>query len=55
MIELKVMLATILRNFEVSTPDRMQDLKFVIEPTIKPSRPIRFVLTKRKILKPDIK
>ncbi|CAL8085215.1 unnamed protein product [Orchesella dallaii] len=48
MIELKVMLATILRDFEVKTVDTKEDLKFVIDPTIKPSRPIRFMLKKRE-------
>ncbi|CAL8085352.1 unnamed protein product [Orchesella dallaii] len=49
MIELKVMLATILRNFEVGTPDTKEDVQIVLEGTMKPSKPIRFNLTKRKV------
>ncbi|CAL8085382.1 unnamed protein product [Orchesella dallaii] len=48
MIELKVMLATILRKFEVRTLDRKEDVKLVVEGSIRPAAPIRFVLEKRK-------
>ncbi|ODM87829.1 Cytochrome P450 4g1 [Orchesella cincta] len=48
MIELQIMLATILRNFEVKTPDKIEDIKLVVEGSIRPATPIRFTLTKRK-------
>ncbi|ODM97596.1 Cytochrome P450 4C1 [Orchesella cincta] len=47
LLELKVMVSTILRNFEVSTPDRREDVKAVIEGIVKPAKPIRFTFKKR--------
>ncbi|CAL8085165.1 unnamed protein product [Orchesella dallaii] len=47
MLELKVILATILRNFEVHTPDKIEDVEFTVNSTIKTINPIRFSLTRR--------
>ncbi|ODM93736.1 Cytochrome P450 4C1 [Orchesella cincta] len=48
-LELKIMIATILRNFEVRTPERREDVKLVVVGITKPSKPIRFILTRRNI------
>ncbi|CAL8130865.1 unnamed protein product [Orchesella dallaii] len=47
MIEVKVVLATILRNFVVSTPDTMDDVKLVVDGAVNPAAPMRFNLSKR--------
>ncbi|ODM98334.1 Cytochrome P450 4C1 [Orchesella cincta] len=49
MMELKTIVAIVLRNFEVGTPDTMEELQFVANPTTKPSRPFRFTFKKRDI------
>ncbi|ODM94569.1 Cytochrome P450 4C1 [Orchesella cincta] len=41
-IELKVMIATILRNFEVHTHDKKENIKLVVDGSIRPAEPIRF-------------
>ncbi|CAL8085021.1 unnamed protein product [Orchesella dallaii] len=50
LIEMKVMVATILRNFEVSTADRKEDIKLVVEGVIKPASSIKFNLVKRQTM-----
>ncbi|CAL8085162.1 unnamed protein product [Orchesella dallaii] len=47
MVELKVIMATILRKFEVRTPDTRESVQLEMDPTMKPLKPIRFTMTKR--------
>lgn len=48
-IELKVIVAKILRNFEVSTPETRETLKTVFIGIPKPAKPINFLLTRRNV------
>ncbi|CAL8085130.1 unnamed protein product [Orchesella dallaii] len=47
MIEIKVIMATILRKFEVRTPDTRESVQLELDPTLKPLKPIRFTMKKR--------
>lgn len=47
MIEMKVLAAFILHNFEVTTTDRLEDIRFQYNLTILPDKELNFKLHKR--------
>lgn len=47
MMEIKVIVANIIRSFDMTTTDKLDDVKLLFEATIKPERPYDIKFTKR--------
>lgn len=49
MVEMKVIMAYLLRNFEMTTTDRMEDIRLMPHTTLTPERDYTFVFKKRNL------